>query len=158
MKKKVRKSSNSINVKLVLAFVIVVILVLGFVFINNNVLTGNAILDKDNDKVGSNVPLTWDQLRRGVTLSEGVNIITWTNEIDENVPIERVFGLLPNVELVEGITQTDYKKRWAGLASGYGKDTRNNEYSKNAQLLEELRPGNRYKVKVVNGPQILRYR
>ena len=151
-----RKNSKK-RCKLAAAFVVIVVLVLGFSLINDEVLTGNAIFDSGGKKIGTLQPLALNQLSEGVVLKAQIQIITWTDELEYNVPLEEALGSLNDVEFIVGLDDTDINKRWAGSGLGHAQKFWNDRYYGEGLLLTELRPGKRYKVYLGSVPQKLKY-
>lgn len=91
-----------------------------------------------------NKPLTLEQLAKGVKLTKGSNVIIWTAEIKEEIPIEEAFAsILDNIKKVYSYTE---KKHW--LPNNPKNEKRISKIKKRNKWFDSVKPSNKYKIKM----------
>ncbi len=131
-------------------FVLVILFLVGGYFYLNRKDPLN-LVPRDSKVTGnafySNVPLTLDQLRKGVNLDRWWNSFYWTNEIKEDLEIEVAFEtIIDNTAYVYSYNENKY---WFHPGKRYGY-LNNHQYYKNF-LFDTIKPGNRYGVNLDAG-------
>lgn len=161
MKRGKKKSSiKKVNSR-TLTFVLLAILVLGFLVYGTGFRATGKVVSINGEEISEQIAITKDQLSEGLILEGYNNYIRWVEDADYNVPVEDVFDD-PEIVYVWKVANlgTDGVKRWYGR--GYSEEdeailVRNNWYTLAGRNLEYLEPGVKYGVVVREAPVTIAY-